>query len=470
MRRRLIVAIVAVAAATLALFALPLAIVLRDGYRDQELLRLQRDTVAAARQIDLGTTSADRIELPSGSDRVAVYDAAGRRVAGRPDAGPAHADALVAAATRLRRPTTRLLPGVLLVAVPLLTGERVTGAIRAQRSDAVVERRTHRAWLALAGVAAGVLALAALAAVLLGRRLARPLESLAVTARRLGDGDFSVRAPRGEIREVDAVAEALDVTSTRLEDLIARERAFSADSSHQLRTPLAALRLELEALQLTATHPEELDRALTEVDRLQRTIETLLSVARDHPRPDATCELVTLLTETELRWRGPFASSARRLTLSVPGTSVTARAGDSVVREILDVLLDNAARHGDGPVRVVLRAMDEQWAEIAVSDGGPGFAIDAEAAFARRSTSAGGHGIGLALARSLAHAEGGRLTITNSGPSPRIALMLRRDPQAIAPGEDPVAGGEVGRPGDDRQDDHLPEDPVHPEAVDGRGE
>jgi signal transduction histidine kinase len=319
------------------------------------------------------------------------------------------------------------------VAVPLLTGERVTGAIRAQRSDAVVVRRAHRAWLALAAAAAAVLLLAGLAAVLLGRRLARPLERVAVAARRLGDGDFSVRAPRGAIREVDAVADALDLTSERLEDLIARERAFSADASHQLRTPLAALRLELEALQLSAPHPAELQRALTEVDRLQQTIETLLSVARDHPRPAASCDLVTLLTEAEQRWRGQFAAGARRLTLSLPGSEVAVRAGAAVIREILDVLLDNARHHGRGSVSIALRTIDEDWAEIAVRDQGPGFETDEQTAFARRSSSADGHGIGLALARSLAHSEGGRLTITDPGPAPRIALVL---PRASGPAAD----------------------------------
>src|SRR5207244_477593 len=112
------------------------------------------------------------------------------------------------------------------------TGERVTGVIRAEASDAVVVRRAHRAWRALAGAAAAVLLLALLAAVALARRLAGPLERVAVAARRLGDGDFSVRAPRGAVREVDAVAEALDATAGRLDDLISRERRFSADASH----------------------------------------------------------------------------------------------------------------------------------------------------------------------------------------------------------------------------------------------
>lgn len=424
MRRRLTAAIIAVAAATLALFALPLAVVLRDGYRDQELLRLQRDTVAAARQIDLGATAGDPVELPDGPDQLAVYDASGSRVAGRPRSGPMRADAVVRDATRLRRPATRIRPGVLVTAVPLLTGERVTGAIRAQRSDAVIVRRAHRAWLALAAAAAAVLLLTLLAAVLLGRRLAGPLERLAVAARRLGDGDFSVRAPRGAIREVDAVADALDVTAARLDDLITRERAFSADASHQLRTPLAALRLEIEALQLTGGPSDELGRAVGQIDRLQQTIDTLLSVARDVPRTTSTCDLVELLTQIEHRRRGRLAATGRRLAVTVPPGPVTVRAAPRVISEVLDVLLDNAEQHGAGGVNIEVRVVDERWCAIDVSDQGPGFPDDVQTAFERRAPNSGGHGIGLALARSLAHAEGGRLSVTRGGSSPQVTLVL----------------------------------------------
>lgn len=424
MRRRLILAIVAVAGAAVVLFALPLAIVLRDGYRDQELLRLQRDTVAAARSIDLGTSGGDPVELPAGPDRLAVYDAGGRRVAGAPSAGPTRADAVVIEALGRRSPATRVRPGRLVAAVPLLTGERVTGVIRAEASDAAVSRRADRAWLALAAAAAGVLALALLAAVLLARRLASPLERVAVAARRLGDGDFSVRAPRGGIREVDAVGDALDLTAARLDDLITRERRFSADASHQLRTPLAALRLELESQQLADGPSEAIDRAIAQVERLQQTIDTLLSLARDVPRPDTTTELVALLTEIEQRWRGRFAEEGRRLTLTVPGASVPVRAGTDVVGEILEVLLDNAEQHGGGAVSIAARVVDAGWAAVDVSDEGPGFP-DVERAFERRSSDVDGHGIGLALARSLAHAEGGRLT-ANDGPSPRVTLVLAR--------------------------------------------
>jgi signal transduction histidine kinase len=426
-RRRLTIAIVAVAGGSVALFALPLGIVLRGGYRDQELLRLQRDTVAAARLIDLGAAVGDQVELPHGSDQVAVYDATGRRVAGTPRDGPARADAVALDTIANRRPATGTGPGQLIAAVPLLTGERVSGAIRAQRSDHVVAGRTHRAWLALAGAAAGVVLLALVAALLLGRRLARPLEKVAAAARRLGEGDFSVRAPRGRVAEVDAVAEALDATAARLHDLITRERAFSADASHQLRTPLAALRLELETVQLTRDAPAaDLDRALAQIDRLEQTIQTLLAVARDIPGSEATCDVGELLDAAQVRWNGRLAAAGRRLTVRPPAGKLELGASRSVVAEILDVLLDNALSHGAGTVAIGVRARDDDWVAIELGDEGEGFAEPVEGAFERRTDRNHGHGIGLALARSLAHAEGGRLAVVSAGPRPVVTLTLPR--------------------------------------------
>jgi len=421
-RRRLTWAIVSVAAAAVVLFAVPLALVVRTSYRDQELVRLQRDTVAATRAIDVSPSSGDRIEVPRSSDLVAVYDRAGRRVAGR---GPQTADAAVLAALRGGRSTDSVRSGDLLVAVPLVQSERVTGVVRAVRDDGAVARRTHRTWLALAGLAAVLIAAAAAAAVLLGARLARPLERLAVTARRLGDGDFTVRSAPSGVPEVDAVGGTLDATAQRLDDLVSRERAFSADASHQLRTPLAALRIELEAIELRGDAPPELPAALGQVDRLQGTIDTLLSVARDAHRPVSACDLQSVLDDLEHRHRGPLAAAGRPLRVSIRAAEPVTRASREVLGEILDVLVDNAEQHGAGAVDVAVREVDD-WLAIDVADEGNGFAGDPEAAFVRRAGSGKGHGIGLALARSLAHAEGGRLTITSAGPGPVLTLLLPR--------------------------------------------
>jgi signal transduction histidine kinase len=419
-RRRLVIAIVAVAAGAVLLFAVPLAIVLERSYRDEDLLRLQRDTIAATRGIDLSSQRNDPVELPATRDALSVYDRAGRRVAGD---GPPTAPALVRSVLRSGQPSDYADGGKLVAAVPLVVDERVTGAVRAVRAGAGAARDTHGAWLVIAASAAAVIAAASLAALVLGRRLAAPLERLAGAARRLGEGDFSVRAPRANVPEVDAVGGALDMTAQRLGDLVARERAFTTNASHQLRTPLAALRIELEALQLDDPGAAEPAAALAQVDRLQSTIDTLLAVARDARRPDDTADLLRLLDEAEARWHARLAKDARPVRSRSTASRPVARASRRVVDEIVDVLVDNAHVHGAGAVTLTLRELDG-WLALDVADQGPGFPDDPERVMSR-PPAANGHGVGLALARTLAHAEGGRLVVTSPGPAPVLTLLLR---------------------------------------------
>lgn len=428
MKRRIVLAIAVVAACAVILFALPLAIALQRGYGVDELVRLQRDTVAATRAIDL-TTPRDRVELPRSSDQLAIYNAAGSLIAGH---GPAAVDATARAALRTRRPTGVIGGGTLVVAVPLLSGERVTGVVRSQRSEAGVARRAHRAWLALGGLAAGLVAVALLAALALGRRLTRPLETLAAVARRVADGDFAARATPTGIHEIDDLGSALNHSTRHIDELVTRERTFSANASHQLRTPLAALRLELEGLALAKRDtPPELTAALAQVDRLQTTIGTLLAVARGTPQAEQTSDLAALVRDLEEHWHGRLAAAGRplRVRLDVGGDGDEADGRElpliamspAVLGEIAEVLMQNAELHGEGAVSLTVRRVGESVA-LEVADRGPGFGADPEAAFARGTGR--GDGIGLALARSLADADGARLQITRSGPSPTITLLV----------------------------------------------
>jgi signal transduction histidine kinase len=419
MRRRLVYVVAGVASVALVLLAVPLGIALKHSYRDDELLRLQRDTVASTRAIDLGGRASDPLELPASGDSLTVYDDSGKVVAanGAPRSSP-----LVGEALRSGRIVERAGDGTLQAAVPLLAGERVAGAVLAQRDDAVVDTRATHAWLAIAGLAAAIIGLAVGAAALAARRLAAPLERLGAVAGRLGEGDFSVRAPTSGVAEADAVARALNATAQRLGDTVAREREFSADASHQLRTPLAALRLELEGIELDAPSAE-ITRALAEVDRLDRTISTLLAAARDAPRDGGSADLDRALREIEERWRGPLAQAGRPLRIRRDAGGRSAQVSEAVLAEVMQALVDNAATHGAGEVTVAVRAVHGALA-IDVADEGSGFGEDPERSFERRSGSGDGHGIGLTLARSLIRSEGGELTISRPGEHPVVTLLL----------------------------------------------
>jgi signal transduction histidine kinase len=412
MRRRLTAAIVGVSAGALLLFGLPLAFAVTRVYRDEELIRVQRLATSATQAVGTRVSGDDPAELPNrGAVRLALYDRRGARVGGR---GPVRADAVVRQALR-GKVGQSTAGGRLVVAVPVARNERVAGVIRADRSGGVVHARARAAWLVMTGIAVAVLALATGIAVVLAGRITRPVETLTRAVRRLGDGDFTVRTTPSGVPELDDAAAALDTTARRLGDLVDRERAFSADASHQLRTPLTALRLDLEA--------GDSAHALTQVDRLQETITTLLAAARDGAPGGGRVGLPPLLAELRTSWSGPLAAAGRPLRVVVPGDLPPAAAAGGAVRQILQVLVENALVHGQGPVVVTARRTGGAIA-IDVTDEGPGVTGDIEAIFERRTASALGSGIGLALARSLATAEGGRLVLQRSGPSPTFTLLL----------------------------------------------
>ncbi len=438
MKRRLVWAIATVASIAIILFGIPLAITLQRTYRDEELLRLERDAIAATRNIDSTAAPTDRPELPRFAGRIAIYSLTLERLAG---SGPASADAIVRHAIATRAPQRAAADAHLIVALPVFRGERLVGVARGERSQAGVAARTRRAWLRLAAVAAALIALAILTAFVLSRRLARPLEALATVARRVGAGDFAARAPRTRLPEADALASALNASSQRIAELVAREREFSANASHQLRTPLAALRLELEAGLLERPDDPFLRDAFRQAERLETTIATLLAHARERlaDRP-LSLDLGPALAQLRARWHGRLAAVGRPLRIVSPQPAPSALIAPAVLDEILDVLIDNALHHGAGTVTVTVRPTNDTIA-LDVTDQGDGFTNSPDEAFARGVGA--DTGIGLALARSLAHAQGARLIVTRSRPHPILTLLLEPHTSMAAPGMEgsgPVAG------------------------------
>jgi signal transduction histidine kinase len=250
------------------------------------------------------------------------------------------------------------------------------------------------------------------------------LEQFALTAHRLGDGDFDVRTTPTGMPEIDDAGNSLNATAERIGDLVRREQQIAANASHQLRTPLSGLRASLEsALADPAADLAAAARAaITSADRLELTIADLIALTRGTPARGESVSVEVELDESIMRWSGPLAAVGRplrlRLTEDVPKAACS-RAG---LAQILDVLVDNALRHGAGAVTVTLRSATSAVA-IDVTDEGHGIDSDVDI-FARGVSSQGGSGIGLAFARGVAEDNGGRLRLSQREPNTRFTLLL----------------------------------------------
>ncbi|MGZ4277779.1 MAG: ATP-binding protein [Solirubrobacteraceae bacterium] len=407
MRRRLIASTGMIALAAVLILGLPLGIVETKRTRSDAAARLEREADAVAAAVD------DRVEahkpitaalitryVHHGHTVVVVTPDGRRTVAGSPLGG----DVL----------TQR-------------SGAAQRAHITAAEPRAEVTRRVNNVWLLIGALGAGgVIAATGLAAVQ-ARRLVHPLDTMAGTSRRLGQGDFSARAGRFGIPEIDVVAEALDVSAERIAEMVAREREFSGNVSHQLRTPLTALRLRLEEVAELDDGPArraEAELALAEADRLDATIEALLQHARS-PRDQRVTDLDLdrVVGEHVQRWRRVYRDAGRPLVVQLDLAGRRARSSAAAAGQVLDVLLENALRHGRGEVRVATYATDGR-ACVTVEDEGPGIPPGAGDIFERGTSNLEGSGIGLHLARALASAHAGQLFLAQSAP-PRFELRLR---------------------------------------------
>ena len=419
MRRRILVAIFAVAALAITLFAVPLAIVVERLVDEDAMLRVERTAILAASVVPENFSARhDSVEFPPDISGIhlALYDPHGTLVAG---VGPTAADAATRGALT-NKVTDTETNSVRVVAVPIAVDEQIIGVIRAEQSTDASDARTQRIVLLLGALAVGVVAIGAAIGYLIAGRLARPVRALRDAAVQLGDGDFSLEVPRSSIPEIDQAAVAMTATATRLDDLVTRERSFSADVSHQLRTPLAGLRAAIET-ELDFPRPDRtvvLRESLDDIDRLEQTIGELLQFARTTDADGVTISLSQLFDEVSTAWHGRFATQGRPLAIRGAHGAPQLRGNPMMLRHALDVLLDNALNHGAGEVDVNV-SVSSDTATVTVSDEGTGFDPS-------RTRSPNGHGFGLPLARRLVEALPGRLVIRNASPRPQIDIVLQR--------------------------------------------
>jgi signal transduction histidine kinase len=436
MTRRLLASYLTLTVLILVALVVPLGLTFANHEVDTLLAGLERDatSVASAVEDNLEAGTAPRIDAllagyAAGGGRIVVVDrhgiaqadsahvgAPGEEFGNRPEIAAALAGQR---ATGTRRSETAG-GDLVYVAVPVTSGGQIHGAVRVTYPIAELDSRVRANWLRLGLLSAVVLLAVAGIGTILARQVTRPVRRLEQAARELADGrlDTRVRLPAGP-PELRSLSETFNRTADRLERLLNSQRQFVADASHQLRTPLTALRLRLENLarHLPPEQEPKLQAAVDETDRLARLVESLLMLARaDAAGPPVPVDVADIVSGRLDVWE-PVAERRGVRLVDEPGPDVEALAVPGALEQILDNLISNAiaASPAAGTVRVTVAAEPDR-VLLSVTDDGPGLDPEQRArAFDRfwraRGTSGSGFGLGLAIARELAEAAGGSVTL-----------------------------------------------------------
>jgi signal transduction histidine kinase len=437
MRRRLLVSYVALTAVILLLLELPLGELYARRERDAMISVARRDASVLAAvaseslehpgQHDLHSLGA-QYQAETGAE-VAVVDSGGQTLVSLDPDDPSRGDgpdfnSAVGAALQGRSSvgTDSDDDGPeIAVTVPVPGSSGVLGAVVVAVPAQPTYSRIHRAWLALGGFAVVLLGVAVLLGLWLARGLSRPLLALEEASSRLGRGDLAARAPVGGPAEISALASQFNQMASRLGELITAQQEFVADASHQLRTPLTALRLRLEnlAAELSGDSVSHLEDAQAEVDRLTRLVDGLLALSRaQRPPTTASVDITNVVTERCAAWAALADEQDVELTVSADaeeplrGTVVPGH-----LEQMLDNLLANAVE-ASPPGRSIEVGISNGGGTVTVHvrDHGPGLSdLERQRAFDRfwqsATTPTGTSGLGLAIVRQLAVANGGSIAL-----------------------------------------------------------
>ena len=436
MARRIVLTMLALVSALLIIAVIPLGLVTagreQDSFRMQALMSAHALAGVAERSLDAHFVDRALTKALANTRRDGyqawVYDTDSQLVAYTSGAGgevpPVPPGTGAAVTTVLRRGDAASSEAGGRLRVVVASGGNDAspdGAVVLSRSTRELHSRLHMLWAWLSAVAAIGLLAAALAAVLLARWVGRPLSALDAAAQQLGGGALATRSGTGHgPPEVRRLALTFNTMAGRLEALVHGHQATMVDVSHQLRTPLAALRLRLDLLTQDADQATaaELAAAQGEIARLSRLVDGLLAVARAENVVSRPVEVAVdaVIQDRAAAW-GPVAEERGIWLTTRCLTSVRASLGDGHLEQILDNLLANALDvvPSGGQVRVTASA-NSQGARITVADDGPGMSkAQQEAAFRRFvSTSPAGAGLGLAIVHRLVTANGGAAALSDT--------------------------------------------------------
>jgi signal transduction histidine kinase len=447
--RRLLAGYLAITVIVLVLLMVPLGVFYSQRERERLAADVEHDAnvIATLYEDDLeaGTaldpTPAETYEDRTGARVVVVDDAGisqvdtGAEVNRDFSTRPEFESALEGVRTAGTRQSDTLGTELLYVAVPVASGGTVHGALRITLDTAEVNQRIRNFWLALGAIAAVVLAAVVLIGWVIARSVTRPLRELTASAERFADGDLSVgdHVAQGppEIRALDTTMTAM---AQRLDAVLTDQRRFVADASHQLRTPLTALRLRLENLQSDlgagggdpdGSAVDALERAIGEIERLTELVSNLLQLARADARPvTEVVDLVALVGDRVDTWTAIAHERGVELRHDPPENPTLVRCVAGAIEQILDNLLDNALAVSGAGDRIDVEIdpagepIRDGFVQLRVVDHGPGLDDNAKADAMRRfwrgDATRPGTGLGLAIVETLATSSGGRAGLVDT--------------------------------------------------------
>ncbi|WP_406458303.1 HAMP domain-containing histidine kinase [Streptomyces sp. NBC_01622] len=427
MIRQLIVSYVLLVAVALTAFTVPVAFTLTAQLRGDTEQSVRREAKTMA--LLLSGDAASRAAL----DRMVVAYA---------QETPGTAEVLPASRAKT---ATHWGDGKLEVTAPAQRDGRTVGAVRITYPTSDLTRRLWQIWGFRAILALAVLAVAAGLGALVARRLTRPLRQLNDMASKFSDGDLTARSPVTGPHETQTLARTLNQGAERLDTLIASQRIFVADASHQLRTPLTALRLSLDNIADGVDDEfvrEDVDQATAEVVRMSRLVNGLLVLARAEAKVTAAepLPLREIVAERLSVWRP--AADERGVHIALRGEVADGRplvlASPGHLEQVLDNVLSNALEVSPDGATITVRAQSRgDEVELTVVDEGPGMSdADKSRAFDRfwrgqGLTGRSGSGLGLAVVRQLVTDDGGTVTLRDApGNGLSVVITLRASPRS----------------------------------------
>jgi signal transduction histidine kinase len=443
-RRRILALTVGLTTLVVLAFAVPLVLLLRQAARNDALsqARYEAENIAFfvgkessepksidgyVRHVSENHPGRTQVLLPGGAKvgddlppAAAAYDDDGHDDDADDDGRPGDVSAV----------TVNDVAGGSITEVRVTTGDGQAEVRTFLTSEELRDGLAPRLFL-LGTVSLAILLLSIVAAEVVSRRLVRPLVATADTAQRLAKGETEARAPTTGPPEVAQVGAALNGLAARIDEVIAAEREAVADLSHRLRTPLTALRLDVEAL--PEQDREELGRHVTS---LERTLTAVIHAARRPQREGRVprCDAVAVVRDRVRFWTPLFEDQSRAVTLDLPTGEIPVRAAREDLAAAVDALVENVAAHtADGTaMRVTVTA--EQVAGgagalVSIADDGPGIPPGAGE---RGRSDRGSTGLGLDIARRCAEATGGRIAIHAGADHGLVELFLAGPSQAGA--------------------------------------